>query len=61
MHTINGKNNLLELLIIPGLETGPKHKRKTNAIDVINWSIMLFGKYTINNCFAHNYMVIGFF
>lgn len=58
MHAINGKNTLLELLIIPGLETGPKHKGKTNAIYIINWSIMFFGKYIVNNYFAHKYMVI---
>lgn len=36
MHTINGRNNLLELLIIPHLEPGPQDKRKTNTTDVIN-------------------------
>lgn len=36
MYTINGKNILSDLLINPGLKTGPQHKEKTNVVDIIN-------------------------
>ena len=43
------------------IEPGCQSMRKTNATDVINSSIMLSGKYILNNHFTHKYLVIQFF
>lgn len=57
------ENILLEfyyIIIIPGLEPGHWQKRKTNTIDAISGSIMLWRKYALSSHFTYKYMVIWF-